>query len=101
MIGQDAVRKILQDTAFTDFRNINVLPLIYQEKTQRCNIMVFDSERAMTETVWIIKEQSGREDVTLSTAFMMRIEAMCVKYATEELRPMRYSVVCGRIRGTG
>ena len=58
--GQIAIQKILQDPAFAEFRNINVLPLIYDEKNQRCNILVFDYNRAMSETARITREEGGR-----------------------------------------
>ena len=41
------------------FSEINVLSLIYDEKKQRCNILVFDAERAKNETAHIIKETEG------------------------------------------
>ncbi len=55
-----AVQKVLQDPAFVEFRNINVLPLIYDEKNQRCNILVFDYNRAMSEASRIAKEEGGK-----------------------------------------
>ena len=55
-----AVQKILEAPAFTEFRDVNVLPLIYDEKNQRCNILVFDWERAVRETVRITREDRGR-----------------------------------------
>ncbi len=58
--GQDDVQKVLNDPAFTEFRNINVLPLIYNEKKQQCNILVFDYHRAERETVRITREQGKR-----------------------------------------
>lgn len=60
VIGQANVRKVLNDPAFAEFRNINVLPLIYDEKKQRCNILVFDYNRAVTETE-IIKREEGKK----------------------------------------
>ena len=36
------IAEIFNDPAFSVFRQINVLPLIYDEKKQRCNILVFD-----------------------------------------------------------
>lgn len=59
-IEGNAINSVLNDSAFSEFTNINVLPLIYDEKGQRCNILVFDSERAITETVRIVYEVSGR-----------------------------------------
>ena len=61
--GRQAVRKVLQDPAFTEFRSVNVLPLVYNEKKQRCNILVFDYDRALSETVRLVKEarKKGRK----------------------------------------
>ena len=58
--GRAAVQKVLDDPAFVAFRNINVLPLIYDEKKQRCNILVFDYNRAVRETARISREEAGR-----------------------------------------
>lgn len=60
IIGEDNVRRVLSDPAFSGFRNINVLPLIYDEKNQRCNILVFDYHRAESETVRISREEGMR-----------------------------------------
>lgn len=58
--GQTAVQKVLKAPAFAEFRNVNVLPLIYDEKNQCCNILVFDYDRAMHETFRIIREEGQR-----------------------------------------
>jgi hypothetical protein len=50
---------IFENPAFSCFSEINVLPLIYDENKQRCNILVFDAERARNETVYIKKETEG------------------------------------------
>ena len=57
--GQNAVQRVLADPAFAEFHNINVLPLIYDEKNQRCNILVFDYDRAINETARITKIERG------------------------------------------
>jgi len=57
--GRDAVRKVLQDPVFAEFRKINVLPLIYNEEKKCCNILVFDYDRAITDTERIIREEEG------------------------------------------
>jgi len=51
---------IFSDPAFTDFSNTNVLPLIYDEKKQRCNILVFDYVKARENTVKIVLEDSSK-----------------------------------------
>lgn len=60
IVGKQKVKSVLADPAFSDFHNINVLPLIYDEKLERCNILIFDYSRAEDEVVKILKESSGR-----------------------------------------
>jgi len=60
VLGRENVGKIFDDPAFSEFSNINVLPLIYDEKKLQCNILVFDYERAMNNTSRIVREDSGR-----------------------------------------
>ncbi len=57
--GQPAVQRVLADPVFAEFRNINVLPLIYDEPRQRCNILVFDYARAISETARITRLAAG------------------------------------------
>lgn len=49
-IGRQQIKTIFKSKEFTDFNSINVMPLIYDEKKQRCNIMIFDHKKAMSET---------------------------------------------------
>lgn len=58
-LGQSAAQRVLADPVFAEFRDINVLPLIYDEQRQRCNILVFDYERALRETVRITRVAAG------------------------------------------
>lgn len=58
--GEANVRAIFDDPAFSIFRQINVLALIYDEKEQRCNILVFDYEKAQAQTARIVREDAGR-----------------------------------------
>jgi len=60
IVSRSKIRKVFDDPAFFAFRNINVLPLIYDEKQQRCNILVFDYSRAMSQTARIVRENAGR-----------------------------------------
>ncbi len=61
IVGTDNVSKILDEPAFANFSHVNVLPLIYDEKARRCNIMVFDYLRACDATVRIARERPGRK----------------------------------------
>jgi hypothetical protein len=56
---KNQISEIFENEAFSCFSEINVLPLIYDEKKQRCNILVFDAERARNETAYIRKETEG------------------------------------------
>jgi len=51
--------KIFASQAFSEFNNINVMPLIYNEKEKRCNIMIFDHEKATKQTVRILYIGNG------------------------------------------
>jgi hypothetical protein len=53
------IKAIFDHLAFSSFAEINVLPLIYDEKRQRCNILVFDYETARAQTTRIIRRSEG------------------------------------------
>lgn len=57
--SRERIRAILDDAAFQDVQKINILPLVYDEKQKRCNILVFDFE-AMRKADAIKKVTSGR-----------------------------------------
>lgn len=57
--GREIIQAILEDKTFQDVREMNVLPLIYDEKQQRCNIMVFDFDALKNQTAVIEKITSG------------------------------------------
>lgn len=52
--SKKSISAIFASSAFSEFTNINVMPLIYNEKQKQCNIMVFDHERALQNTARII-----------------------------------------------
>lgn len=54
------IAALFEDAVFSDFHNINVLPLIYDEKKQRCNVLVFDYDLACQNTVRIVKALEGK-----------------------------------------
>lgn len=53
------IAKIMSDAVFDNFSNINVLPLIYDEKKQKCNILVFDYDRAKSSIARIVYLEEG------------------------------------------
>ena len=60
LISQVQAKEILRDSAFSDHAYVNVLPLIYDEKKNRCNILVFDYERAIGEVAQIARLNKGQ-----------------------------------------
>lgn len=58
--GHEKVIALLNDPAFSEFGNINVLPLIYNEPNKRCNIMVFDFDKARASVYGIRYESAGK-----------------------------------------
>lgn len=54
------IARIWADPAFSEFSTMNVLPLIYDEKKQRCNILVFNSEAAKASVASVAYEEEGR-----------------------------------------
>ena len=59
VIEGKAINRILDNPAFAPFHQTNVLPLIYNEKEQKCNIMVFDSEKASHSIEKIVLEDGS------------------------------------------
>jgi hypothetical protein len=57
---KEDIARIWEDPAFAEFSTMNVLPLIYDEKQQQCNILVFNSERARTSVARVAYEEKGR-----------------------------------------
>ncbi len=56
----ERIKNLLDSPAFSDFGEINVLPLIYDEKSKRCNILVFDYGLARRSISRIVREDKGR-----------------------------------------
>lgn len=58
-VSRDEMESLWLMPEFSQFGSINILPLIYDEKAQRCNILVFDAERARQSVDHIILEEVG------------------------------------------
>jgi hypothetical protein len=56
----EQVKAVFDHVAFSSFAEINVLPLIYDEERQRCNILVFDYDTALIQTAKIVHVSEGR-----------------------------------------
>jgi hypothetical protein len=63
LVGSTVLKTIFSSPEFSEFGNINVLPLIYDEKNKKCNIMIFDFEKARSETASIILEKGRKHPV--------------------------------------
>jgi hypothetical protein len=55
------IEQILNSEAFASQNNINVMPLIYEEKSNKCNITVFDFKVAKSKVAKIEKKTSDSE----------------------------------------
>ncbi len=55
----ETILNIMQHSVFDNFSKINVLPLIYDERAQKCNIMAFDYERAKACVARIVRVELG------------------------------------------
>lgn len=53
------LKKVLESPAFSSFSTNNVMPLIYNEEKKKCNIMIFDHEKAIKNTVRIFYVGKG------------------------------------------
>ena len=58
--NKETIQKIFSNEAFVSFQNINLLPLIYDEKNKKCNILVFDYKKAQKNANQIILEKAGK-----------------------------------------
>ena len=54
------IEQIWAHEAFAEFSTMNVLPLIYNEKRKRCNILVFNSQAAKSSLTRVVHEEVGR-----------------------------------------
>jgi len=57
---KDQITRILNNLAFSNFGDINVLPLIYNERSKSCNILIFDYHRALTSISRIVRREQDR-----------------------------------------
>jgi hypothetical protein len=60
LIEGQALRQLWDDNAFSSFGTLNILPLIYNEKAQKCNILVFDDNKAKQAIQRVVLEDSGK-----------------------------------------
>jgi len=58
--GKEKLRALWADPVFQVFGELNVLPLIYNEKRQQCNILVFDHDSAQKNITSIRLEEEGK-----------------------------------------
>lgn len=55
------VTQVFDSKEFQALQNTNVMPLIYREKEKKCNIMIFDFKRMISETSRIVFIGKGSE----------------------------------------
>lgn len=57
----DEIHHVFSSKAFSFYSSVNVMPLIYKEKSKECNIMVFDFERVKKDTHRILYVPERKE----------------------------------------
>ena len=72
LIEGSALAQVWVDPVFADFGSMNILPLIYDEKKQRCNILVFDAETARARVARIALEEAGHGRKTSRLSLLRR-----------------------------
>ena len=60
ILNEAAAQRVLAEPPFSEFRDVNILPLIYNETRKHCNILLFDYNKALKSTVRITREEGGR-----------------------------------------
>lgn len=66
IVGKDqevcgpAAKQVMSNPVFAETKKLNVLPLVYDEKKSRCNIMPFDFQKAFDSTARIVFVPAGR-----------------------------------------
>lgn len=66
IVDKEIISEIFESDAFSEFGNINVMPLIYDERKQSCNIMIFDHSKARRNTARIVYvDKNERFDISL------------------------------------
>ena len=58
---REIITDVFASDAFSALQNVNVMPLIYKEKTMKCNIMVFDFDKMLSETKRILKVPANKK----------------------------------------
>jgi len=53
------IKRLLNSSVFSDFGEINILPLIYDEKLKRCNILIFNYSFAYQSISRIVRKGKG------------------------------------------
>lgn len=107
------IEEIFEAKEFCDFGTINIMPLIYDEKSQRCNIMIFDHKKAtknVKKIVYVDKKQKfdllpaklslARGAIIRFLCLLTRTIIIFVKCDTAALPPTLCSAVFGRIQKT-
>jgi len=94
------IEALWKDSVFADFGSLNVLPLIYDEKRQRCNIMVFDYDAARKNIARIEYSKKAKDGCIRCFDFSMAMEIMFAKCVMAAELQTRFNAVCGRIQRT-
>ena len=95
--AKNKIKELYESSVFSAFSGINILSLIYDEAQKKCNMLVFDAERARKETVLIRKEIPGHKGRKHPVyRFLTPVAITSAKSGTEGPPRMRSREDCGR-----
>ncbi len=57
---KEILEEFLSSKIIQDIFKINVMPLIYREKSMECNILIFDAKKALSDVDRIIRVEGGK-----------------------------------------
>ena len=60
IVDNKQIRRLFNSSVFSGFGKINVLPLIYDEQSKRCNILIFNYGLAYESVSRIVRKEKGR-----------------------------------------
>jgi hypothetical protein len=89
--GNQYIREILKSEEFGHLENINILPLIYDEENKKCNIMIFDWNKAKQEVEIIkLEKEIGHRKYPVFRFYNSKDEYICeIRYGGKDANALQ------------
>lgn len=96
--GEEKINAVFTDPAFVAFTDINVLPLIYDEKKKRCNILVLITRQHVPRRQKSFMRRTEKDECTRYSDFTIKAAITSAKSGMEMPRRTLCNAAFGRIR---